>query len=108
MAMVAAWSVGCAALLRSRIPGARVRIVGKGPEWERVVRLHAALGLGETVSLLGDVSRERLAEEYVSADLFCLPSVQESLGIVFLEAMAIEALASQRQQQRTTDIGMRA
>jgi len=77
-----------AALLRSRIPGARVRIVGKGPEWERVVRLHAALGLGETVSLLGDVSRERLAEEYISADLFCLPSVQESLGIVFLEAMA--------------------
>jgi len=77
-----------AALLRARIPGVRVRIVGKGPEWEHVVRLHAALRLGETVSLLGDVSRERLAAEYVSADLFCLPSVQESLGIVFLEAMA--------------------
>jgi phosphatidyl-myo-inositol dimannoside synthase len=77
-----------AALLRHRIPGARVRIVGKGPEWEHVVRLHATLGLGETVALLGDVSRERLAEEYVSADIFCLPSVQESLGIVFLEAMA--------------------
>jgi glycosyltransferase involved in cell wall biosynthesis len=77
-----------AALLRDRIPGARVRIVGKGPEWGHVVRLHAALGLGQTVTLLGDVSRERLAEEYVSANLFCLPSVQESLGIVFLEAMA--------------------
>jgi glycosyltransferase involved in cell wall biosynthesis len=77
-----------AALLRHRIPSARVRVVGKGPEWEHVVRLHAELGLGQTVTLLGDVSRERLAEEYVSADLFCLPSVQESLGIVFLEAMA--------------------
>jgi len=77
-----------AALLRHRIPGARVRIVGKGPEWEHVVRLHATLGLGEPVALLGDVCRERLAEEYVSADIFCLPSVQESLGIVFLEAMA--------------------
>lgn len=77
-----------AALLRPRIPGARVRIVGKGPEWEDAVRLHAKLGLGETVTLLGDVSRERLAEEYVSADIFCLPSVQESFGIVFLEAMA--------------------
>jgi len=76
------------ALLRRRIPGARVRIVGKGPEWEDVVRLHGALGLGETVALLGDVSSERLAEEYVSADIFCLPSVQESFGIVFLEAMA--------------------
>ena len=26
--------------------------------------------------------------EYVSADCFCLPSVQEGFGIVFLEAMA--------------------
>jgi glycosyltransferase involved in cell wall biosynthesis len=77
-----------AALLRSRIPGARVRIVGKGPEWGNAARLHAKLGLGETVTLLGDVSRDRLAEEYVSADIFCLPSVQESFGIVFLEAMA--------------------
>jgi glycosyltransferase involved in cell wall biosynthesis len=77
-----------AALLRPRIPAARVRIVGKGPEWEDVVRVHARLGLGETVTLLGDVSRDSLAEEYVSADIFCLPSVQESLGIVFLEAMA--------------------
>lgn len=77
-----------AALLCLRIPGARVRIVGKGPEWEDAVRLHATLGLGETVTLLGDVSRDRLAEEYVSADIFCLPSVQESFGIVFLEAMA--------------------
>jgi phosphatidylinositol alpha-1,6-mannosyltransferase len=77
-----------AALLRPRIPRARVRIVGKGPEWEDAVRLHAKLGLGETVTLLGDVSRDRLAEEYVSADIFCLPSVQEGFGIVFLEAMA--------------------
>jgi phosphatidylinositol alpha-1,6-mannosyltransferase len=77
-----------AALLRRRIPGARVSIVGKGPGWAEVARLHGALGLGETVALLGDVSRERLAEEYVSADIFCLPSVQESFGIVFLEAMA--------------------
>lgn len=77
-----------AALLRPRIPRARVRIVGKGPEWEDAVRLHAKLGLGETVTLLGEVSRDRLAEEYVSADIFCLPSVQESFGIVFLEAMA--------------------
>lgn len=77
-----------ALLLRRGIPEVRVRIVGKGPEWESVVRAHRALGLGETVALLGDVSREQLADEYVNADLFCLPSVQEGFGIVFLEAMA--------------------
>jgi len=74
-----------AALLRGQVPALVVRIVGKGPEWETVRRRHQALDLGETVTLLGDVSPGQLAEEYVSADLFCLPSVQESFGIVFLE-----------------------
>jgi glycosyltransferase involved in cell wall biosynthesis len=79
-----------AAILRARVPGIQVRIVGRGPEWEAVSRLHAALGLGDSVVLLGDLTRERLAEEYVNASVFCLPSVQEGFGIVFLEAMAAE------------------
>ena len=79
-----------AAILRARVPGIKVRIVGRGPEWEVVSRLHAALGLGDSVALLGDLTRERLAEEYVNASVFCLPSVQEGFGIVFLEAMAAE------------------
>ncbi|HZP35732.1 MAG TPA: glycosyltransferase family 4 protein [Methylomirabilota bacterium] len=79
-----------AAILRVRVPGIQVRIVGRGPEWPAVSRLHAELGLGDSVALLGDVRRERLAEEYVNATVFCLPSVQEGFGIVFLEAMAAE------------------
>jgi glycosyltransferase involved in cell wall biosynthesis len=63
-------------------------VVGKGPEWDALVRLHAELGLGDTVALRGDVTWDELAEEYVNADCFCLPSVQEGFGIVFLEAMA--------------------
>ena len=79
-----------AAILRARVPGVQVRIVGRGPEWATVGRLHASLGLADSVALLGDLPRERLAEEYVNATLFCLPSVQEGFGIVFLEAMAAE------------------
>jgi glycosyltransferase involved in cell wall biosynthesis len=79
-----------AGILRARIPGIEVRIVGRGPEWAAVGRLHAELGLGNSVALLGDLTRERLAEEYVNASVFCLPSVQEGFGIVFLEAMAAE------------------
>jgi glycosyltransferase involved in cell wall biosynthesis len=40
------------------------------------------------VRFLGDVSARELAGEYASADVFCLPSVQEAFGIVFAEAMA--------------------
>jgi glycosyltransferase involved in cell wall biosynthesis len=77
-----------AALLRGRVPGVQVRVVGRGPEWEAVRRLRDGLGLAETVALLGDVSREALWNEYAGAQVFCLPSVQEGFGIVFLEAMA--------------------
>jgi glycosyltransferase involved in cell wall biosynthesis len=79
-----------AGILRARIPGLQVRVVGRGPEWPALSRLHAELGLGDSVALLGDLTRERLAEEYVNATVFCLPSVQEGFGIAFLEAMAAE------------------
>ena len=77
-----------AAVLRGRIPGLAVRIVGDGPHAAPFARLARALQLGGTVSWLGDVPRSRLAAEYNRADVFCLPSVQEGFGIVLLEAMA--------------------
>jgi glycosyltransferase involved in cell wall biosynthesis len=77
-----------AALLRGRIPGVQVRIVGAGPESARLRALHAELGLGDAAVLLGEVPRARLAVEYVSAQCFCLPTVQEGFGLVFAEAMA--------------------
>lgn len=77
-----------AALLKGAVATVQVRVVGSGPEHASAQRLHAELGLGDTAVLLGDVSREQLAAEYVGADVFCLPSVQEGFGIAFLEAMA--------------------
>jgi len=72
----------------ARIPGLRVRIVGDGPEREEFRAVWRELGLGSKIEWLGDVSRARLAAEYNACDIFCLPSVQEGFGIVFLEAMA--------------------
>jgi glycosyltransferase involved in cell wall biosynthesis len=74
--------------LRSEIAGLEVRIVGAGPEEARLKALHRKAGLGETVFWLGNISRRELAHEYSACDVFCLPSVQEGFGIVFLEAMA--------------------
>jgi glycosyltransferase involved in cell wall biosynthesis len=71
-----------------RIPDVEVRIVGGGPEASRLRLLWRELHLEDTVRWLGDVTAGQLAAEYNGADVFCLPSVQEGFGIVFLEAMA--------------------
>lgn len=77
-----------AAELKPRIPGFQVRIAGEGPESKNLQRLLVSLGLGDDVRWLGTLDREGLAREYSRCDVFCLPSVQEGFGIVFLEAMA--------------------
>ncbi len=77
-----------AARLRRRLPGLEVRIVGDGPERDEFRRVWREERLGDVVRWLGDVSRDALAAEYNRCDLFCLPSVQEGFGIVFLEVMA--------------------
>jgi glycosyltransferase involved in cell wall biosynthesis len=77
-----------AALLRERIAELEVRIVGGGREAASLRRLWRELRLEGTVRWAGDASASELAAEYQRADVFCLPSVQEGFGIVFLEAMA--------------------
>jgi phosphatidyl-myo-inositol dimannoside synthase len=77
-----------ATLLRERILDVEVRIVGDGPAMPDMRRQRVRQGLEPTVTLLGDVSRQMLAAEYVNAHCFCLPSVQEGFGIAFTEAMA--------------------
>ncbi len=80
--------VTAAVRLAARIPAVRVRIVGDGPESARLRALAADLGLGGTVTFLGEITRSALAVEYVGADCFCLPTIQEGFGLVFTEAMA--------------------
>ncbi|MCL6515529.1 N-acetyl-alpha-D-glucosaminyl L-malate synthase BshA [Alicyclobacillus sp.] len=65
---------------------ARLVMVGEGPdEWE-ARRLAHALGVAEDVVFLG--KQEDVVPLYQVADLFLLPSRQESFGLVALEAMA--------------------
>lgn len=75
-------------LLRRQIPELRVRVVGGGQEADSLLRLWRELELESVVTWVGEVPRHELAREYNRADVFCLPSVQEGFGIVFLEAMA--------------------
>ncbi len=80
--------LGAAERLRAAIPGLRVRIVGGGPEIRHLKSICREKGLQDIVVWRQDISPSELAREYNSCDLFCLPSVQEGFGLVFLEAMA--------------------
>jgi glycosyltransferase involved in cell wall biosynthesis len=74
--------------LRERVRGIEFRIVGGGPEHANLMRFWRERRLEDTVTWLGDLSQAALAAEYKRCHVFCLPSVQEGFGIVFLEAMA--------------------
>lgn len=77
------------AALRPHFPGARLVVIGDGPEHPRLRSLADRLALGPAVSLLGAIpDDDAVVRWYRRAGIFCLPSVQEGFGIVFLEAMA--------------------
>lgn len=65
---------------------ARLVMVGDGPEHPRAVALAHELGVADRVSFVG--SYPNLEPLLASADLFLLPSSQESFGLSALEAMA--------------------
>lgn len=75
--------------VRRAVPGACLRVVGDGPELPALKRLAGRLGLGNAVRFLGALpDAARVRAEYGRAQVFCLPSLQEGFGIVYLEAMA--------------------
>jgi glycosyltransferase involved in cell wall biosynthesis len=75
-------------LVRQAVPQARLIIVGDGLEHARLRRLVSLPALKGGVFLLGALPDAAVLHLYRQADVFCLPSVQEGFGIVFLEAMA--------------------
>ncbi len=75
--------------VRAEVPDIRLRIVGGGAMLSSLRSQAGRLGLGEAVEFLGEVAADKaVRREFFLADVFCLPSLQEGFGIVFLEAMA--------------------
>ena len=76
----------CGRLLR-RGQNLRLVIVGSGREQARLTALAREM-LGDRVVFAGKIARERLYRYYSGADLFVFPGIDESLGMVYLEAQS--------------------
>lgn len=57
-------------------------------ERKRLEHLIQQYGLGSNVILTGFISDEELADHFLLADLFVMPSKKEGFGIVFIEALS--------------------
>ncbi|HEU5098794.1 MAG TPA: glycosyltransferase family 1 protein [Roseiflexaceae bacterium] len=68
----------------ARLPGARLALVGGGPEFEQVRALYA----GAPVVFTGFLDGDELVSAFASADALVFPSTNETFGLVALEAMA--------------------
>jgi N-acetyl-alpha-D-glucosaminyl L-malate synthase BshA len=73
------------ARVREEIP-AKLLLIGEGPERLFIQQLVRELKLGADVHFLGE--QDQLEPLFLCADLFLLPSEQESFGLTALEAMA--------------------
>lgn len=76
------------ARLKETQPAACLTIVGHGPEQKALEQLAQVLGISDAVRFTGQLSNEGVLAEMSRAQFFCMPSVREGFGIVYLEAMA--------------------
>jgi N-acetyl-alpha-D-glucosaminyl L-malate synthase BshA len=67
---------------------ARLLLVGDGPELGTVYRVSRELGVSDRIDAVG--AQEAIIPLLSAADVFLLPSSQESFGLAALEAMACE------------------
>jgi glycosyltransferase involved in cell wall biosynthesis len=79
--------VQAAALLRSRVPGFELWLVGTGPDQQRLQTLISDEGLEETVRFAG--FQPDPIPFLAAADVLVLSSYEEGLPLVILEAMAL-------------------
>lgn len=69
---------------------ATLDVVGDGPDAEALKGRAASLGLGDRIRWLGALPQPALLEHYRRAAALVVPSIEEGLGLVAVEAMLCE------------------
>jgi glycosyltransferase involved in cell wall biosynthesis len=75
------------AVLLRRLPQAVLWVAGRGPEGPALESLCTQLGVSDKVKFLGFLDHPTLARYYAACDVFVLPSLMETQGLVVMEAM---------------------
>jgi glycosyltransferase involved in cell wall biosynthesis len=65
-------------------------VVGDGPDGERLKALAGELEIGDRIRWIGTLPQQQLTEYYRSATALVVPSVNEGLGLVAVEAQLCE------------------
>ena len=76
------------AKFRQAVPEARLVVIGDGPERPRLEKLAVRRGVAAAVQFTGHLSHREVVTRIAESHVFVLPSVRESLGTVYFEAMS--------------------
>ncbi len=76
------------ATFRREVPGARLVVIGDGSERPRLEKLTAELDVSQVVQFTGSISHRETVTRIAESHVFMLPSIRESLGTVYFEAMS--------------------
>jgi len=81
--------INALAILKADIPDIKLKIIGKGPHENHLIKLTKDLGLENNVEFLGKIDiTEDLIKILKKSHVFSLPSIVEGFGMVVVEAMA--------------------
>ena len=75
------------AILTRQIPDSILWIAGHGSQKDQLLSHAKELGIGDKVHFLGFLGHDQLSRYYAACDVFVLPSLVETQGLVAMEAM---------------------
>lgn len=75
-------------IVKTKVPDARLLILGTGPELQDLQSLTKKLKLENSIKFLDNVPHEKAMKILKRCHVFCLPSVVEGFGLVTIEACA--------------------